>query len=843
MLSVGSLGHIRVLGLLGAGGLGEVFAGFDETLQRRVALKAIQRRHRLQPEARVRFLREARILSQLDHPNICRIYDYVEGEDGDFLVLELVDGENLGTAIAAGMRDPLRLEVAQQVAEALAAAHLKGVIHRDLKPQNVMVTPEGQAKVLDFGLARSLGGTPSLSFAHVGASSSPLPETVAGGRVLIDLAETIVPALPRSFREEMTLSSAEAEEPGTMRGALLGTLAYMSPEQARGEVATTASDMYSFGLLLQELFTGKSPRRAATDAATQLAHARQGDTMPVHGIDASIADLIARLKDPAPAARPTAVEALRRLRWVRDKPRRRLIRLAAAAATALLLLGGLKYVLDLRQARMVAERHRAQAEGLIAFMLGDLRDKLAPVGRLELLEDVGDKAMSYFASLPPEDRTDDELFRHSQALRQIGEVRMANGDLPAAKAAFADSFVLATELVKRGPERARWLLGLAHSHFWIGSVELTQGNLGPALEHNEEYRRIARRLVKQEPGNTEWRLEEGYADTNLAAIHEARGEADAALDSLRASIAIKEKLVAGDPHNLEWRSSLANGLSWLGSTLIARGDLAGARSSFETEEGVRRGLVAADERDSNARYLLAINLTQHGKLHLMLGETELGAVALRAAIDLYTSLVAQDPLNRDWQRGLAVGHRELGELLLAQGRVGNALVELSAAEKALRALVEQDPTNADWHKQLAGCHTLASGAALASTQATAAEDAARRAIVLLEELVATSPGDRPPQLSLGRAHLALGNAAASLGDIVAAREAWKAAYAALEPLAHGSRDVAVLDAWSRVLLLLGRREAAAAVAAQLTAAGYRRPDFISVFTKEGLLASPAADGS
>ena len=839
-LEAGSLGHIRILGELGAGGMGEVFAGFDETLQRRVALKSIHRRHRLGPGVRARFLREARILSQLDHPNICRIYDYIEGEHRDFLVLELVEGETLTNAIAAGMPAALRLDVAEQVARALAAAHQKGVVHRDLKPQNVMLTAEGQVKVLDFGLARSLDHQAPPAGASAAISSGPsLPDTLVAGPPVAD-AETVDPS--HYLEDQSTLSAMDAQGPGTVRGSLVGTLAYMSPEQARGEVATTASDLYAFGLMLQELFTGKSPHPRGSDAATLLARAQRGETEPALGIDTAIADLITRLKDPSPAARPTAVETLARLRWIRDRPRRRLIRLGAAAAAVLLLLGGLKYVLDLRQARTEAERHRGQAEDLIGFMLGDLRGKLSGVGRLELLEDVADKALAYFESLPREDRTDDELFRRSQALRQIGEVRMAKGDLPVALAAFTESFELATTLVERAPDRAEWLLGLAHAHFWIGSVEWTRGDLGAALEHNQKYRTIAQRLVELEPGNPEWRLEEGYAHTNLAAIHEFRNEAEPALASLRASIAIKEKLVAGDPAKVEWRSSLANGLSWLGSMLTARGDLAGARTAFETEEEIRRGLAAADPRDANARYSLAVNLSHRGKLQLMLGDPAAAAAAFRQAIDLYKNLVAQDPLNRDWQRDLAVAHRGLGELLLVQGQLEPSMAELGAAEEGLRLLVAQDPSNADSQQQLADGHAIESAAALAAGRSAEAAAAAQRAIALLEPLLAANPEQRPRQHLMGRARLALGRAQASLGDRAAARAAWDGARAALEPLANGSRDVAVLDSWSRVLLHLGQREAAAAVVAQLETAGYRRPDYLALCAEEGLLAPPGAGG-
>jgi tetratricopeptide (TPR) repeat protein len=820
--------------------MGEVFAGFDETLQRRVALKSIHRRHRLGPGVRARFLREARILSQLDHPNICRIYDYIEGEDRDFLVLELVEGETLTSAIAAGMPAALRLEVAEQVARALAAAHQKGVVHRDLKPQNVMLTAESQVKVLDFGLARSLDhqAQPAGASASISSASS-LPNTLVAGPPVAD-AETVDSS--HYLEGESTLAAMDAQEPGTVRGSLVGTLAYMSPEQARGEVATTASDLYAFGLVLQELFTGKSPHPRGSDAATLLTRARRGETEPTPGIDTAIADLIRRLKDPSPAARPTAVETLARLRWIRDRPRRRLIRLGAAAAAVLLLLGGLKYVLDLRQARTEAERHRGQAEDLIGFMLGDLRDKLSGVGRLELLEDVADKALAYFESLPREDRTDDELFRRSQALRQIGEVRMAKGDLPVALAAFTESFELATTLVERAPDRAEWLLGLAHAHFWLGSVDWTRGDLVAALEHNQKYRTIAQRLVELEPGNPEWRLEEGYAHNNLAAIHESRNEPEPALESLRASIAIKEKLVADDPGKLEWRSSLANGLSWLGSMLSARGDLAGARASFETEEGIRRGLAAADQRDANARYLLAINLSHQGKLRLMLGEPATAAAAFRQAIDLFKNLVAQDPLNRDWQRELAVAHRGMGELLLVRGQIEPALAELGAAEEKLGALVEQDSTNADWNEQLGDCHALAAAAQLAAGRNAAGVDAAERAIAILEKLLAVNPGHRSRRHALGRAQLVLGRARAALGDGVAARNAWGASRATLEPLAQGSHDVAVLDTWSRLHLYLGQREAAAHVVEQLRAAGYRRPDFLAFLAENRLLARPVTGG-
>ena len=148
--------HYRRLDRLGAGGMGEVYVGVDETLKRRVALKAVHSEQRLQAESKTRFLREAQILSQLDHPNICRVYDYIEDERRDWLVLELIEGKNLRLALQGGLDWSARLKIAEQIADVLVVTHAAGIVHRDLKPGNVMITDSGAVKVLDFGLARSV---------------------------------------------------------------------------------------------------------------------------------------------------------------------------------------------------------------------------------------------------------------------------------------------------------------------------------------------------------------------------------------------------------------------------------------------------------------------------------------------------------------------------------------------------------------------------------------------------------------------------------------------------------------------------------------------------------------
>lgn len=337
------IGNIKVTGLLGRGGMGAVYAGVDEKLRREVALKVILA-DRLGPVSKARFLREARALSQLAHPNICGIYDYIEGEDNDVLVLERIHGRSVREALAEGRLDfRTKLRIAEQVAEALVAAHTKGIIHRDLKMANVMLTAGGGVKVLDFGLAYP-----------VGSSLTPM---------------NLRPGLWTEAAGEDDEATVESELPpgdvtGFVRtdpGSVVGTMACMSPEQLRSRPLTVASDMYSFGLFLHELFTGKSAYGPETSTHELLPKVRDGATLPVTGVPRDLAALIEQLKSRAPESRPSALEALARLRRVREKPQRQLRWVAAVAGLLLVGAGAAKYTLDLRRERDAAIKARQEA--------------------------------------------------------------------------------------------------------------------------------------------------------------------------------------------------------------------------------------------------------------------------------------------------------------------------------------------------------------------------------------------------------------------------------------------------------------------------------------------------
>jgi eukaryotic-like serine/threonine-protein kinase len=224
-----TISHYEVLEKLGEGGMGLVFKARDLQLGRFVAIKVLIATSDESVHHRARFIQEARAASSLNHPNIITIHDIVDTGDGECIVMEFVRGKTLGRLIEEG-KLPLVdcLKFAMQMADALAAAHGIGIIHRDLKPANVMITPEGHAKVLDFGLAKVSGDEPSSD------------------------------ALGGAFGEsDKTMSIHSSDQPKTAEGAIIGTVAYMSPEQAQGLKVDPRSDIFSFGAVLYEMITGE----------------------------------------------------------------------------------------------------------------------------------------------------------------------------------------------------------------------------------------------------------------------------------------------------------------------------------------------------------------------------------------------------------------------------------------------------------------------------------------------------------------------------------------------------------------------------------------------------------
>jgi serine/threonine-protein kinase len=630
--------------------MGDVYAGYDERLGRRVALKAIRAEHRLDGQAKARFLREARILSQLEHPHICSIHDLIEEGEADVLVLELIQGKNLREAIRGGLDPAQRMTIARQLVDVLAVAHAKAVIHRDLKPDNIMLTPSGDIKVLDFGLARSVQELTAATTLDIGAKPGE------------HIGEGAVPAEPPPGAGQFEIR--------TLAGSVVGTLGYMSPEQARGEPATTASDMYSCGLLLQETFTGRPPFEPGLDPATHLARAARGETIPVIGIDPDLAALIGRLKSLAPAERPSARDTAERLEWIRTKSARRRKRvLVAATIVALCLLSAFTTMQTFR-ARHEAQRATQEAEAarqVSDFLVGlfKVSDPSQARGNSVTAREILDRG----ASKAQQELKDQPLVQ-ARLVDTMGRVYDSLGlydqALPLLESA------LATKRKLLGEQH----LDVAASWAALGTVHWHKGEFDTARVLLEQALQLRERLVGPEA------LLVAESLHNLGNLLWSQGAYDEAQRKLERALAIRQKLApeSGD---------VASTLNSLGAIAFKKGDYAKAGQLWERTLAVREKLLGPDHP------LVAQTLNNLAVVHTWTNDPAGARPLLERAVRIQEKVLG--PKHPD----LASGLMNLGDVVAATGDSAAAKPYFSRAAAILEEASPSSPELARFWDRIA----------------------------------------------------------------------------------------------------------------------------------------------
>ena len=733
--------------VIARGGMGTIVAATDRSLGRPVALKRLDARG---DAARARFDREIRVTAALQHPNIVPIHDAGLLPDGrPFYVMRHIPGRSLEEVIVAATDPPARLALLAPItaaADAVAYAHERGVIHRDLKPLNVLVGPFGETLVIDWGLAKLPGE------AAIGA-----PEEI----VVAEGSGDVVGDVGAGVHE-------------TRDGAILGTPRYMSPEQARGEPVTPASDVYALGAILHHALAGSPP----------IASSRVDDAIGRHAAGA-----IDRLRDVAPglprdltaiveralaldaAARyPTAAELAADLRRFQtgqlveayrysgpDRVKRFAVRhrlaLAIAGVAALAGVASVVRIVNERDAasaartraevqRVRADRERGGAEGLVDFMLVDLRRSLAAVGRLDALGDVADRVDAYLDGKP--DASAGSLRARARVLEVRAAVADARGDATRAEELGAEAFAVL--------ERA------------------------DAIEPSTRSRQVRAALTSQ-----------------AALRASARGDMAGALAKhLEAAALWRAASAASD--DPEPRIALATTLSSVAEMSERLGKSTEAEAAWHEAEETLDVLLARRPDDRAARLRLAVLHLGRGQASARHGDPAAAERELARALEVVDVAAASGDVISNELRGVTVAIlNQLADARARQGRVAEAVPLHTRVHALVRDAVAMDPSSARWRSELArSWRGLAVDATAAGDAATAAQRLAS-AVDEYARLVATNPSDRGLARAAAVAQAELADALGIGGELAAARAAYAAAVVRFEAIAKPGDAASQLD--------------------------------------------------
>lgn len=796
------VGGVTIVRLIAEGGMGRVYEGKQEKPSRTVAVKVMRPGLAL-PSLLRRFEYEAEVLGRLQHPGIAHIYSVgvhrLGGAAVPYFVMEYIANARTLTKYADELALPTRrrLDLFRSVCDAVAHGHQKGVIHRDLKPSNILVDAAGQPKVIDFGVARATDSDVALTTIQTGV------------------------------------------------GQLIGTLQYMSPEQFGGDPndIDIRSDVYALGVVLYELLAGKPPYDVKKKPIHEVMRiVKEEEPTPLssfsRALRGDVAVIAGKCLAKEPVRRYASASALgddvgRYLSGepIQAKPQGfvdgvwRLARKhrAAAAATAGIftalvgaVIGIAAFAIRAERARAEAEAarreaddqraaatlaterakkardtavaSRAAAEGLVRFMTVNLREKLLPIGRLDLMEEVHRKLEAYqgererLEESGQEQATSEDLTNRFAFWANMGDQAMAAGDVAAARRHYEKAHAIIEGLATQDAQNTVRSKDLAVCLGKLGRAALAAGDLGAARGHSEKAVAILERLVSQDPRNAECQRELAIMHNGFGNLAQASGDPAAARMHFEKFRDILEILVAQDPRDAGWQRDLAASHNNLGRLVSAMGDGAAARGHYEKAVSIMERLTAHDPRNAGWQRDLSASLNSLGDFASEAGDRAAARRHYEKACAIREKLAAQDPRNADWRRELSISHGKLGDLASATGDVAAARKWHEKAASIQESLVAQDPRNADWQRELSVSHGKLGDLARAAGDHAAAWSHGDKAFAILKTLVSQNPRNTSWQKDLSVSHGRLGELAHATGDIEAAREHYEKALAIMETL-------------------------------------------------------------
>ena len=762
----------RIVRLHAKGGLGEVFVARDAELHREVALKQIQDRHRDHPESQARFIREAEITGGLEHPGIVPVYGLGADDNGrPFYAMRFIKGDSLKEAIdqfhqcqVAGLR-PGRLMLELQkllrrfldVCDAITYAHSRGVLHRDIKPGNIMVGQYGETLVVDWGLAKVVGR-------------------------------------PESSGEATLRPPSASGSSETLPGSAIGTPAYMSPEQAEGNLDRLgpASDIYSLGATLYCILTGKAPIEGS-DLENILRRVQWGDFAPPRQVKPDVPRPLDAICLKAMALKPEDRYSTPRAladdieRWLADEPvtawrepvsirarrwmRRHRTTVAAAAATGTVALAalGIGYRHQMNVNRQLG---RANAQLLVA----NVREQAARAESDRRLDQTLQAIESYYTG------ASEEVLLGQKELQPLR--RRLLEKIPRQ---FYEQ--LARELEGTGSHDLRALSLLARGRMGLGRIASTLGENPDARTQYEEAIALYRQLIAARPDDPDDQNGLAKCYTALGVVQSATGDLGGAAESLRQAVAIGTKLTAAQPAVADFQYTLAGSHGDLGTVWLARGDLRLAGDSYGQAIPLFRKLTEAQPKLPDYQRGLARAYVNLGGVQQRLGEFQAAASSHRCALAINTGLTKDRPDEPENLNALVVNHTRLG---IVQGELGDTKRAAESHRQAIAIgtkLTAAQPNVPDYQNRLAASYNNLGMEQRRAGDARGAVESYRQAAAIATKLVTAHPDVPDYQLSLAMWQNNLGLSQASAGDPRGATESCRQATAILTQLVASHPDV------------------------------------------------------
>jgi tetratricopeptide (TPR) repeat protein len=469
------------------------------------------------------------------------------------------------------------------------------------------------------------------------------------------------------------------------------------------------------------------------------------------------------------------------------------------------------------EARNEAREQRREAEGLVSFMLGDLKDKLEPIGRLDALDGVGARVLAYYQKQDKSGLSDAALSQRSKALALMGQVADSRGKLDDALRLYREAMDGTAEAIRRNPRDPEAIWEHAQNAFYIGSIAQERDDYRTAENAMRDYKRLALRMVSLAPDSMKYRMEEQYAEANLGIVLKDQRRFAEAAGQFRDALRTMDAIATADPKNREYRKGLAEATAWLADTDVALGNYREALALRQRDIALLESLLR-ESNDVDYRQRLIPAHRALGNVYADLGQTDAAIQQFRLATAHSDALARVEPDNAQWTEYGAWPHFDLAKQLLQNGQKDEAAAQVQAGCQMDAKLLSRDGSKAAARKLLTSCLMLQAQLARATGAQGQARGFAEKAVAAAASVHTSDPFE--DATGVARAYRLLGDVERENGDAAAASSAWNSALARLSSTSAEEPDQLALHA--AILERLGRLAEAQPLRSRLTNMGYRQ---------------------